>query len=1045
MSGFPRHAALLGAVLTTALLATTGRCLGSDTGLLVEAESLANTGGWALDTQSADVMGSPYLLAHGLGVPVADAAGAISLPAAGTWALWVRTHDWVPDWEGADTARPGRFQILVEGAPLATTLGIAPANWGWVRAGEFAVASPGPVTVVLHDLTGFDGRCDAIFFTQDLSASAAPPDGGTALAAWRAVQRDETGAPARVESYDLVVAGGGIAGCAAAIAAARGGLRVAIVQDRDVFGGNASDEVRVHTQGEGRHWIVNRLASSAANAQDGFANDDAKRANYLAAEANVTAYPGWRVEGAITNAAREIVFVDARNVRTAERMRLAAPLFVDATGDGTLAVLAGAAFRVGRESQEEYGESLAQPLADSCTMGNSLMWRTVARDAETDFPAVPWALSVAGGNCATEGGWQWEAGLGPAEDTIRDSELLRDRLLRAIYGSFSNARARNDASGAAARRAALAWVPFIAGRRESRRIVGDYTVTQHDVENGVYFEDAVGTATWSIDLHYYDSAKWGGQAGWLCATKQISVDKWYFPYRSLCCRDVPNLFLAGRCASFSHVAFGSSRVMNTGGQMGVAVGTAAAICLEQGVPPREIYRDPALTAELQTRIGGTWPERDDTGIPAAVDNATWMDVIVDTDPEAGWGGGGTATRYGDWVRSTSSEKRWGPDYWHNGKASSPSLRVRYVPNLPEAGPWQLFIIWNGNSSRSARVPVEVVTADGTVTNLVDMTNEGRSGTWIPIGFWRFNPATASATILTAGIEADKYVIADALCWRKRRGETIVDNADGLPAFRAYGNGWTKSTYSDKRYGSNYLHNDRRSSTDLWCLFRPDLPSAEEYRVQLAWNASDTRSTAVRVEVVHAEGIVTNLVDMTVQGEEDGGWWTTVGTFPFAAGTGGTVRILTEAAAGKHVIVDAARFVPVVHVPNDADGNGLPDLWERRYFLQRTGTDPDGDPDGDALSNFGEWLAGTDPHDASSRFQISGISLVDTSTGTPNRKVTLSWPSVKGRTYTVMRAERLGDPFVVYREHVAASPPENTIDLPADDADSAFYRIAIETP
>lgn len=1044
MSGLPLKEVLSRAVLAAALFTQSGRYACAD-GLLIEAESLNDLGGWALDTQSADVMGSPYLLAHGMGSPVADATGSVSLPAAGVWAVWARTHDWVPDWEGADAARPGRFQILVNGSPLAATLGVAPADWGWVRAGDFVAASPGPVGIALHDLTGFDGRCDALFFTQDLSAGAAPPAGGADLAAWRAAMRGEIGAPSRQESYDLVVAGGGIAGCAAAIAAARGGLRVAIVQDRDVFGGNASDEVRVHTQGEGRHWIVNRLGSSAANSQDGFAADDAKRANYLAAEENISAYPGWRVEGAVTNAMREIVAVDVRNVRTAGRMRLAAPLFVDATGDGTLAVLAGAAYRVGRESQEEYGESLAQPLADASTMGNSLMWRTLGRGAETDFPEVPWALSVAGSNCATNGGWQWEAGLGQTEDTVRDSEGLRDRLLRAIYGSFANARARNDAMGAAARRSALAWVPFIAGRRESRRVFGDYTVTQHDVENAAYFEDAVGTATWSIDLHYYDTAKWGGQAGWLCATKQISVGKWYFPYRALCCRDVPNLFLAGRCASFSHVALGSSRVMNTGGQMGVAVGTAAAICLERGVPPREIYRDPALTEELQARIGGSWPQRDDTGVPAALDNATWMDVVVDTDSESGWGGGGTATLYGNWVRSTSSAKRWGPDYWHNNKVSSPSLKVRYAPNLPEAGPWELFIIWNGNSSRSARVPVEVVTADGTVTNLVDMTNEGRSGTWISIGAWRFDPATASATILTEGIEADKFVIADALCWRKRRGETIVDNSDGLPAFRAYGNGWTKSTYSEKRYGGNYLHNDRRESTDLWCLFRPDLPSANEYRVQLAWNASATRSTAVRVEVVHAEGVETNLVDMTVQGEEDGGWWTSIGTFPFEAGTDGTVRILTEGANGNHVIVDAARFVPVVAVPNDADANGLPDLWERRHFLQRTGTDPNGDPDGDGLRNLGEWLADTDPHDASSLFRIGGITCGAASSGVSQRVVTLSWPSVEGRTYTVLRAERLGEPFATYLEHIPATPPENVIDLPSDDSDTAFYRIAIDLP
>lgn len=1028
----------LGVALVAALLSRTAPCDGL--AVLVEAESLAELGGWSLDTQSVDAMGSPYLLAHGLGEPVADAAGEVALPAAGTWAVWARTHDWVPDWNGEDAARPGRFRVVVDGTPLAATLGIAPADWGWVRTGEFSLASARTVSVSLHDLTGFDGRCDALFFTQDLSATAAPPDGGAALAAWRAAMRGESAPPEREESYDLVVAGGGISGCAAALAAAHEGLRVALVQDRDVFGGNASDEVRVHTQGEQRHWIVSRLGSSAANAQDGFARDDAKRAKYLADEPNVTTFAGWRVGGVVTNAAHEIVAADARDMRTAARLRLRAPLFVDATGDGTVAVLAGAAYRIGRESQEEYGESLAQPLADSCTMGNSMMWRTAATDADTAFPDVPWALSVAGASTATNGGWQWEAGLGPQEDTIRDSEALRDRLLRAVYGSFWNARQNQGALGAAARRARLSWIPFIAGKRESRRIVGDYTVTQHDVENAAWFEDAVGTATWSIDLHFYDTSKWGGQAGWLCATKQIEVGKWHFPYRALCCRDVPNLFLAGRCASFSHVAFGSSRVMNTGGQMGVAVGVAAAICAERGVSPRDVYRDPALTAELQARIGGVWPARDESAaIPAPEDSTTWIDVIVDTDPDF-CVGGGTAELSGNWVRSTSSAKRWGPDYWHNGKASSPDVWARFAPVLPEAGPWQLYIIWNGNSSRAKSIPLEIVTAGGVVTNLVDMTTEGLSGKWIPVGTWRFDPATASARLLTEGIEADKYVIADALCWRKRRGETIVDNADGLPSFRAYGNGWPKSSYSEKRYGADYLHSDKKSSSDLWCLFRPDLPEAGDYRVQLAWNSSAERANACRVEIVHADGVTTNLVDMTVQGEEDGGWWTTVGIFRFDAGTAGTVRLLTEGSAGRWVVVDAARFVPFALEPDDADGNGLPDLWERRHFLRLSGTDPDADPDADGLPNVGEWLADTDPHDAASRFSMRGIAPAATA-----RTITLSWPSVEGRTYTVLRAERLGDEFVPYRTGIPATPPENVIELPSDDSDAAFYRIAIDVP
>ena len=269
---------------------------------------------------------------------------------------------------------------------------------------------------------------------------------------------------------------------------------------------------------------------------------------------------------------------------------------------------------------------------------------------------------------------------------------------------------------------------------------------------------------------------------------------------------------------------------------------------------------------------------------------------------------------------------------------------------------------------------------------------------------------------------------------------VVDNDDAAGV--EISGDWSSSSWSANRYGASYLHNGKQASDDIWVRFTPAIPSNATYRVSLSWNGDSSRGSDIPVEIVFDGGVATCRIDQTSSPV----LWNVLGAWPFAAGTSGFVRILTAGQEDNYVIADAARFELVVPTPvGDADGNGLPNDWERRHFLQRTGTDPDGDPDGDALSNFGEWLAGTDPHNAFSRFQISGISLVDTSTGTPNRKVTLSWPSVEGRTYTVMRAERIVDPFVVYREHVAATPPENTIDLPADDADSAFCRIAIETP
>ncbi|MGK0220698.1 MAG: hypothetical protein ACI9HE_004210, partial [Planctomycetota bacterium] len=207
--------------------------------ILVEAEAFTQTGGWLHDQQFMDIMGSPYLLAHGIGVPVADASTRVDLPTAGDYRVWVRTRDWVAPWgvEGA----PGRFQLLVDDVALATTFGTEGADWHWQNGGVVSLA--GEAQLTLHDLTGFEGRCDAILLCQD--TDWIPPDSGEDLAALRHYPAE----PEATEIFDLVVVGGGVAGTSAAVSAARLGLSVALVQDRPVLGGNSSSEVRVWPEG----------------------------------------------------------------------------------------------------------------------------------------------------------------------------------------------------------------------------------------------------------------------------------------------------------------------------------------------------------------------------------------------------------------------------------------------------------------------------------------------------------------------------------------------------------------------------------------------------------------------------------------------------------------------------------------------------------------------------------------------------------------------------------------------------------------------------
>jgi len=219
-------------------------CIGFARPVLVEAERFNDTGGWVVDPQFMDTMGSPYLLAHGLGEPVADAKTTVKIPAAGRYHIRVRTKDWVARWKAPGT--PGRFELLVNGETLPTTFGTVGADWHWQDGGTVTLPS-GRVKLALHDLTGFEGRCDAIVFSCDPDFT--PPNADPEMATFRRTCLDIPETPEPAGKYDFIVTGGGIAGTCAAISAARLGLKVALVQDRPVLGGNNSSEVRVWLQG----------------------------------------------------------------------------------------------------------------------------------------------------------------------------------------------------------------------------------------------------------------------------------------------------------------------------------------------------------------------------------------------------------------------------------------------------------------------------------------------------------------------------------------------------------------------------------------------------------------------------------------------------------------------------------------------------------------------------------------------------------------------------------------------------------------------------
>jgi len=582
--------------------------------VFLEAEGFESHGGWVVDQQFMDQMGSPFLLAHGLGQPVGDAVTRVSFQAAGKYRVWVRTRDWVAPFKAP--AAPGKFQLLINGVPLGVVFGTEGASWHWQDGGMVEITRK-QITLVLRDLTGFEGRCDAIVFTSD--TNFVPPNDGEQLAAFRGNALGLPVEPQNAGNFDLVVVGGGMAGTCTAISAARLGLQVALIQNRPVLGGNNSSEVRVHLNGQvnlppypALGNVVNELDSGLrGNAQPAGNYDDQRKLRVVQAEKNIHLFlnmHAFKVE----KQGNRIVAVVARHIQNSSRMRFTAPLFVDCTGDGTLGYLAGADYQIGRESKQQTGESLAPEKPDKMTMGASVQWYSVQTGKISRFPDCPWALQFDEQSChyLTRGDWDWETGMN--RDQITEFEYIRDHAFRAVYGNwaFLKNRSREVTKYAYSQ---LEWVAYIAGKRESRRLLGDVILRQQDIQRRRRFTDAFVTTTWSIDLHYPDpkNSKYFPGAEFRSIAKYTQIKPYPIPYRCLYSRNIENLMMAGRCISVTHVALGTVRVMRTGGMMGELIGMAASLCKKYSTDPRGVYQKHMVELKRLAKSGVGKPTKTD--------------------------------------------------------------------------------------------------------------------------------------------------------------------------------------------------------------------------------------------------------------------------------------------------------------------------------------------------------------------------------------------------------------------------------------------------
>ncbi|MCK5442634.1 MAG: FAD-dependent oxidoreductase, partial [Maribacter sp.] len=518
-----------------------------------------------------------------MGVPVGNAKTEIKFEKSGLYHIWVRTQNWTPGlWEA-----PGRFQLKVNDSILEKKLGTR-SGWGWQYAGDTKIKK-GKTNLELIDQTGFNGRCDAIYFSTSLEE---PPSSLKKLETWRKNITTESNMPKEMKTYDLVVVGGGLAGCAASIAAAEQGLSVALIHDRPFLGGNASQEIRVHTLGIYGHFerILKKIDTEHyPNGSSDAKMDQQKRDDNVKGYKNIDLFLNYRAFDAIAEN-NTIKHVDARHTSSGERIRFIAPRFVDSTGDGWIGFWAGAEFSYGRESVDTYGEAweehgeLWSPKeADNAVMGSSVLWGSKETDVNQIFPEVPWALPISKNHGAVNGEWQWEFSRNDLNQ-IDDAEEIRDHMLRAIYGSFYTAKQNPKNANRT-----LEWVSYLVGKRESRRLVGDHIFTFNDAKEGRKFPDGVVIEIREVDVHYQTVLEDEGNPDFISEALFYKTPEYYIPYRSLYSKNINNLFMAGRNFSCSHAGLGGPRVMRTTGQMGAAVGLAASLCEKYDVNPRDIY------------------------------------------------------------------------------------------------------------------------------------------------------------------------------------------------------------------------------------------------------------------------------------------------------------------------------------------------------------------------------------------------------------------------------------------------------------------------
>ena len=609
------------------------RCVAAQVALL-EAEAFSQKGGWVVDQQFVDQMGSPYLLAHGLGVPVADAVTILTNDVGSmTKRMFVRTRDWV------SPLGPGRFCVKINGIE-GYELGQGVGTWGWIDAGSVTLQH-GVNEIRLHDHTGFEGRIDALAFVDESEGFSS--NIVEELERLRAIRH----VPITTNRFDFVVVGGGYAGMCAAVAASRLGVKTALVQDRPVFGGNASSEVRVgpigkmglppYPRNSDLAFELWEIAKGDGTKMSGGVRpkpDDNRIQRWLEAERNLTLYSSTRAVMA-ERCGNRVISIVGQHIESGTCICLAARYFADCTGDGWLADRIGAEYRTAPETHEETGEYFAKRRDGGQTgrYGSTNFWLTRWTERPVGFPDCPWALriededaAIIGNNKSLAGdypfaaAWNWESGID--RDAIAEGEYIRDYNFRAAYGMWDYLKNRSADKEHYAK-AEISWMGYVLGKRSARRIVGDYVLTEQDLVEHRVYGDGVVTTSWYLDMHFPDprnAARF--EEGPFLSTaydvkgvenvvtnmvgSQVVIEPYPIPYRCFYSKNIENLWMAGKNISCTFVAMSSVRVENTTAQMGQLVGEAISLCHAKGCSPRELGEK--YFEELKSLLENPWNE-----------------------------------------------------------------------------------------------------------------------------------------------------------------------------------------------------------------------------------------------------------------------------------------------------------------------------------------------------------------------------------------------------------------------------------------------------